>query len=507
MKLKANKLAALALAAGLLAGMVPLSVSAAEPAATAPAAAAAVEEAEEATNGLLSRIWPFKKVPATEILLGEYQSTMTVGSTQRLSPTVLPENTTDTTLSIFSENNNIVAVNEQGYIGAVAVGTTRVGVTCGSITAYYTITVEPDPSTIVTDMDISLSASELHVGDTATLSISVMPSTAASSADIAFTSSNEAVATVNAFGRITAVSVGKATISVQCGDVVRSVTVTVSAKTDGITVDSSYLVLKPGATHTIKAKVTPASAPQALTYTSLDSKVATVTASGVVQGVSTGSTSILVSNGSTKAVVSVIVNQSASSSGDSQEPSPSDPVQPVDTSQLVQEIQDTAEGQEILADLADVPVVTSDVLNALHGTKKSLVLSGEAYRLVLTGASIKNASNELHTQLAFQETAEGLEFTVNGGGYMPGQIQIELSDELANTYRCLYLYNASLDEWQQLNSYKNGVLTLDTAGRYLLTVKAFTLWGLNWWMIGGAAVVVAALIVAYIIVKRRYWFW
>lgn len=302
MKYKASKIAAFALALGLLAGSVQLPAMAAEPGA----------EPLEATNGILARLWPSSKVPVTGIELGEYQETMTVGTTQLLSPVILPENATDKTLTIFSENSNIVAVNEQGYVGAVAVGTTRVGLTCGDITVYYTITVEPDPSTVVTDMDVSISSPALSVGDTANLSLAVLPSTATSTAELSFYSSNESVATVNSFGRVTAVGAGKATISVQCGDIVRSVEVTVSVSTDGISVDSSYLVLKPGATHTVKAKVTPASAPQALTYTSLDSKVATVTSSGVIQAVGTGSTTVVVSNGASKAAITVIVNQSAS---------------------------------------------------------------------------------------------------------------------------------------------------------------------------------------------------
>ena len=121
------------------------------------------------------------------------------------------------------------------------------------------------------------------------------------------------------------------TITAACGSVTASTTVTVLAiPTDAtgtvssgttsansgqvITVTPSYVVLKPGATRTLSAKATPASASQSFTYKSGNSSVATVSPSGVITAVGTGSTSITVSNGKATALVTVIVNRSASAS-------------------------------------------------------------------------------------------------------------------------------------------------------------------------------------------------
>ncbi len=497
MKRQINRLAAFALTLGLVVSSAQLSVCAAAPTA----------EPLEATNGILSRLWP-GRVPVTSMEPGEYQSTMTVGSTQLLSPVILPENASDKTLTVFSENPNIVAVNEQGYVGAVAVGSTRVGITCGDITVYYDITVTPDPSTVVTDMDVSISSAEIPVGQTANLSIAVMPTTATSTAEVSFASSNEGVATVNSFGRVTAIAPGKATITVTCGTVVRSVDVTVVVQTDGITVDSSYLVLKPGATHSIKASVTPASAPQSLTFSSLDPKVAKVTSSGVVQAVGTGSTTIVVSNGSSKAAITVIVNQGTTQPEDPDTPATPDTTQPsTDTAELAKQIEDAAPDAEITVAQSSLPVITTDLLMALHGTDKTLTVTSEAYTLSINGRDIKNAANELDTRFAFTETAEGLEFTLNGGSYMPGKVSIAPAAGTAATYQHLYLYNTVQEEWQKLNTYQNGVFTVDTAGRYLLTVKAFVTWGFSTWFIVGTAALVVVLVATYIVIKRRYWFW
>ena len=102
-------------------------------------------------------------------------------------------------------------------------------------------------------------------------SLQVRPSSASQYATISLTSSNEKVATVNSFGRVTGVSPGTATITAACGSVTASTTVTVLAiptDTTGtvssgttsansgqvITVTPSYVVLKPGATRTLSAK-------------------------------------------------------------------------------------------------------------------------------------------------------------------------------------------------------------------------------------------------------------
>jgi hypothetical protein len=359
-------------------------------------------------------------------------------------------------------------------------------------------------------MELSISATELYVGDTASLSISVLPSTAASTDDLTVTSSNEKVATANLFGRVEALSPGTARITVTCGNVSRSVDVTVSTKTDGISVDKSYLVLKPGASHTIKASVTPADAPQALSYSSLDTAVAKVSSSGVITAVGTGSTTILVSNGATKAAITVIVNLSAASSdNDAVEPSQEASATPEAIATLVEKIKNASSGAEVRVAQADMPVLPTEVLNALHGTGVTLVVVCDGYELQLRGIDVVNAGNELDTRLTFAEDAEneGVTFTLNGGCNLPGTVRVVLSDEMAAEYEHLYLYNTTLEKWQTLNTYTGSTMALSTAGQYLLRAKAFVTWGVNWLFVAAASVGVAALLAAYIFTKRRYWFW
>ena len=460
MKFFAKRLPALLLLAAL-------TVSAAQP-------AAALQ--------LPSLKWPsFGKeetVAVESIDPGSYSAEMTVGTTQQLKPTVLPDNATDKEVVFASEDISIIQVGQDGLIGAASVGSTRVSATAGGVTIYYDITVTPDPSTIVSDMDASISQEEIAVGGTATISVSVSPSSAASTASVTFTSSNESVATVNNFGRVTAVGKGSATITVTCGDVVRTVNVKVYIPTDGIHLNTNYLVLKPGATAQISGSVSPSTAPQALTFKSSDTKVATVSGDGTVTAVGAGSTSIIVSNGDSSSMVTVIVNQGTSQntagSGSSSDADGGADSETAAWDPIVQQINDP-QVDVVNLNQSDVPTITTQMLDALRRTGKTLNVTGDGYVLTIRGTDIRNTQNALSTAVTFtpSEEEEGLEFSLNEGGAMPCSVSLTLTGDNAR-YSRLYLYNTANQQWQYLNSYADSVITTDTAGRYLLTNSTLT---------------------------------
>lgn len=139
-----------------------------------------------------------------------------------------------------------------------------------------------------------------------------------------------------------------------------------------LTVNPSYIVLKPGTTQTLSVSVTPSSASRNFTYKSSDASVAAVSAKGVVTAVGTGSTSIIVSNGTATASVTVIVNQSTtSSSGSSSDNSATQPEQQVQDP-VVQAIQD-AEKPELTLPQSEVRTLTTEMLNALHDTGRTCI--------------------------------------------------------------------------------------------------------------------------------------
>ena len=68
-------------------------------------------------------------------------------------------------------------------------------------------------------------------------------------------------------------------------------------------------------------------------------------------------------------------------------------------------------------------------------------------------------------------------------------------------------YNAVSNKWQYLNSYTDGIITADTAGRYLLTNQNLKFANINWTFFIAGGVVVVLIGIAYVVLKKRYWFW
>ena len=483
---------------------------------TALSAAAAGLPLEE-QNGV-SLPWS-KDIPAESIATGSYSANMLLGASQQLSPVVKPSFSTDTVV-FLTDDSSVLTVSSSGVVQAVGVGTATITAAAGNQICAYTIVVSMDSSMIVTEMDLSLSSNTIYVGNSVSAALQVRPSSASNYATVTLTSSNEKVATVNSFGRVTGVAPGTATITATCGSVVATTTVTVlalpndasgsgSSSNSGqvITPNTNYIVLKPGATRTITAKATPASASQSFTFKSGNSSIATVSPTGVVTAVGTGSTSITISNGKATALVTVIVNRTADSSsgsddgnGSMQTPD-STPTIPLDP--VVQTIQDSSEDQVVFAQ-SEVPTVTGEILNALRTTGKTLCVVGDGYTLRVSGKNVKSTTSEIDTAITFTESAEGLEFELDNGRTLPCAVQLELD---VSNYSRLYLYNTISNKWQYLNSYKDGVITADTAGRYLLTNQNLRFSNINWTFFIAGGVVVVIIAIAYIAFKKRYWFW
>ena len=407
---------------------------------TAVSAAAASPVSGLALSGV-AMPWD-QDVPAESIEAGSYTANMLLGSSQQLSPVVRPRNSTDSVVFI-SDDTSILTVSNSGVVQAVGVGTTRITAAAGNQICAYTIVVSMDSSMIVTEMDLSLSSNTIYVGNSVSAQLQVRPTSASNYATVALTSSNEKVATVNNFGRVTGIAPGTATITATCGSVTATTNVTVmsipnsstgTASTGSsnsgqvVTVNPSYVVLKPGATRTLTASVKPSSASQKFTYKSANSNIATVSPSGVITAVGTGATSITVSNGTASAMVTVIVNRSAASSSDNSSDSSStepDNDTPIEIDPVVQAIQDS-EDNEIVFTQAEVPTVTGDILNALRTTGKTLCVVGDGYTMQIAGSGVKSTTSELDTMLILTESDQGIEFELDKGTALPCSVRIDL---------------------------------------------------------------------------------
>jgi hypothetical protein len=285
--------------------------------------------------------------------------------------------------------------------------------------------------------------------------------------------------------------------------VVAANTSTVSSQS--ISLNTNYVVLKPGSSKTITGKVSPASASQSLTFKSQDKSIATVSGSGVITGVATGATSVVVSNGTASTSVTVIVNRTASTSSSSSDTSGEGTEDNVTTDATVAAIQNAA-GEEVSLYQSDVPAITGEILSALRTTGRSLIVLGEDYTLRIDGTSIKSTQGGFSTALTFAPDENGLSFQLGENGALPCVVQITLTGENA-AYSRLYLHNTASEKWQFLNSYKDGTITADTAGSYLLTNQNLRFTNINWTFFIAAGALTVVCLIVYIAVKKRYWFW
>ena len=158
-------------------------------------------------------------------------------------------------------------------------------------------TLEVDDSVMVTNVSIDRSTAEVIIGETVQLSATVSPSDATDQS-ITWSSSNKEVATVSNTGLVTGVSEGRAGIMAKAGGKTSTCIVTVSRKpvpVTSVTLDKESITLTKGESITLVATVKPDGATyKALSWTSSDSKVASVDSKGRVTAIANGNATITV---------------------------------------------------------------------------------------------------------------------------------------------------------------------------------------------------------------------
>ena len=201
-----------------------------------------------------------------------------------------------------SSNDAIATVSASGVVATVATGTATISATIDNVTGSVEVRVLAVPRTITLSPATGALAGSLDVGVTLVFQATARDATGAtlSGREVTWQSSNAAVATVNANGAVTTLTSGTATILATVDNVTGSLEIRVVAVPRTLTLAPTTGTLAGtidvGATVTLQA--TPRDVNGAtitgrtVTWRSSNDAIATVTASGVVSTVSTGTATI-----------------------------------------------------------------------------------------------------------------------------------------------------------------------------------------------------------------------
>lgn len=147
----------------------------------------------------------------------------------QLIASILPENASNKTMSWSSSNEEVATVDQNGNITTVSVGETTITVTTedGEKQASCKVIVEP---TSVTGITLEVEELLLGLDESITIQATVEPENA-SNKNVTWSSDNEYITTVDNTGKVTAIAVGEANITVttEDGGIKATCKVTVSA--------------------------------------------------------------------------------------------------------------------------------------------------------------------------------------------------------------------------------------------------------------------------------------
>ena len=270
-----------------------------------------------------------EKPVLTGVTASVEKAELKVGETTKATATIMPEGAEGVELAWTSSDDKIATVDKDGNVKAVAEGTATLTVTAtqgsgdGAVTKTATVDVtvikdggtDPEPEKpVLTGVKASVEKAELKVGETTKATATIMPE-GAEGVELAWTSSDDKIATVDKDGNVKAVAEGKATLTVTAtqgsGDsaVTKTATVDVTVIKDGgtdpepekpvvltgVKASVKKADLKVGETTKATAKITPEKAENVtFAWASSDKKVATVDADGNVKAVGKGTAKLTV---------------------------------------------------------------------------------------------------------------------------------------------------------------------------------------------------------------------
>lgn len=263
----------------------------------------------------------------SDVVIESKNLKVTIESSVTVSTLTLDSSATGTTLTV---NGTISTLTPNSRSSATIKGSGTISKLESSKNSTITVTgkVTVENSTKVTSVSVSPTSASVAVDKTVDLTATVKP-TDATNKTVAWSSSNTSIATVSDSGVVKGVKAGTATITAKANDdsgksATCTITVTGSSSTvnvTGVTLNKTTLSLDEGNSEQLTATITPTNASNPkVSWTSSDTKVATVDSNGKVTAVKNGSGTIATitvttDDGRKTAQCTVTVNKKPESGG------------------------------------------------------------------------------------------------------------------------------------------------------------------------------------------------
>ena len=265
-------------------------------------------------NGKTATCTVVVEQPITSITINIKKTSLWVDNTKSITATVIPTTASNAAVNWSSSDESVAIVSSEGLVTAKGKGTCTI--TCTAADGYGAKTTsEVTVKQQVTAITLSNVPTSLLVGETKTITKTVTPTTASSTA-VTWYSSNTNIVTVSSNGVITAKGKGTCIITCTAADgygTKTSFVVTVKEPVNSIALSEKSASMWVGDTKTLVAKVTPTTASNtAVEWSSSDNGVATISTEGVITAKGKGSciiTCTAADGYGTKSTCSVSVKQ------------------------------------------------------------------------------------------------------------------------------------------------------------------------------------------------------
>lgn len=226
-----------------------------------------------------------------DVILSETELIANVGEVVQLTYELKPSDAGEIGAIFWTSLDPMIAeVAEDGTVTMKAPGTTQIKLSAGG----FELTCEVTVYAPLNEIQLNAEKLDLIDGETAQLSVSMDPANTTDDTTARWSSTDEAVVTVDGQGLVTAIEPGSATITVQVGEFSKTCEVTVTAPMTGFSIRASEMTLKIGESTTLPVNIEPLNTTddRTIIWTSSNNNIVRVNAEGTVTATGAGTATI-----------------------------------------------------------------------------------------------------------------------------------------------------------------------------------------------------------------------